>query len=217
MLGSGAGHRSTVNVEWVKVLRKLDLDLRFEQSSVYHDSMNSFEGSDAPNKVKTQWSVNAPTHIYLHLVPSQVSTIHLASMQLVFSQGVMSPVGSKAQAGRDSRPEFLINIRVIVMLFVAEKPRAHLMRLVFREIKCYLKLPVEGLSWGCLDFDTGDLILKEVFSQFLRGVEEDDRNVQWATVCSSASDLTSSHHHRGRVLEIMPPSMPVAERNRLSA
>lgn len=187
-----------------------------------------FAQTDVKVKIHTgsvQVSVSVPRSIMLTVSPLTVKAVTLVSLlvddlirqvdELSMYSGVDAAL-ALTRAGQDNRPEYLINVRGIVMSLVAEEPRAHLMRLVFRDVKCYLKLPVDGLSWGAIDAEIGDIVLEDVISSRIcdangngkSNTDDDNRgNVEWRTMFAGATDLYKKRGFKtgpGRYLEILP-------------
>ena len=206
---------------------RLSADISSEGGAMVRDQL--FAPCTAKIKVHpstVQVSISIPPIIQVTISPLTVKTVariallaeqHFKQVNELRKLSSYDSALQLALSGQDGRPKYLFNIRGIVLSLVAEEPRAHLMRLVFRNIKCFLKLPVDGLSWGGLECDIGDIILEDVISSRLYGHDNNDSDgVEWRTMFSSATDL-APRQQRPLYLEILPPTVPESEREDLSA
>ncbi len=214
------------DMEYVTAEVRLSADISSEGGAMFRDQL--FAPCTARVKVHpntAQVSVSVPRTIQVTISPLTVKTVariavlidqHFKQVDELRKASSFDAAFQLALSGQDGRPKYLINIGGIVLSLVAEEPRAHLMRLVFRNIKCFLKLPVDGLSWGGLECDIGDIILEDVISSRLYGHDNNGNGVEWRTMFSSATDLVP-RELRHRYLEILPPTIPESEREDLGA
>lgn len=160
-----------------------------------------------------QVSISVPRSIQVTMSPltaKSIARIFMSSMQHLqqldeLEKSVLETRDELARACQEPA-QYLINIQGIVMSIVTEEPRAQLMRLAFRDIKCYMKLASDEHSSSAFDLDVADVVLEDVISWHVHGRDIDDE-VEWRILCSGSNN-SSANMSPSQLLRILPNDEP---------